>query len=67
MPPRKYKKPTVELRCWDCIFSEPFAAQWNLTPDGKPITYHCIKDPKNIKRGLFSHTPACSDFKNKNH
>jgi hypothetical protein len=49
--------------CWDCIFSKPFEAEWNRDPQGNPITYHCHKDPDNIKRGLMDNTAACIDFK----
>lgn len=49
--------------CWDCIFSKPFDAEWNRTPEGKPITYHCYKDPEHEKKGIMDNTVACNDFK----
>lgn len=57
------KKQQETRRCWDCIFSIPFDAEWNRTPDGRPITKHCNEDPNNIKRGFMDNTPACSKAK----
>lgn len=49
--------------CWDCMHSRPFDAEWNKTPEGKPITYHCYKDPEHEKKGIMDNTVACNDFK----
>ena len=59
----KAKTKAQQHLCWDCMHSRPFDAKWNRTPEGKPITYHCYKDPEHEKKGIMDNTVACNDFK----
>lgn len=49
--------------CRDCYHSKSFDVQWNLNPDGEPITLHCYREKDKVIKGIMRNTIACKHFK----